>query len=209
VRRAFAFLLALVALTMSADVKAERSQLIRLLDASFKCSPERERFETESASFDVKYQYRFVAEDATMQIIVHYLAIALESPAKRFRFIEEHRIASVRFSDIEVFRSRDPAFDRTVYISCTTDRPCISTTLISEHSTPPRPEHAADDGKAQVEASQQFDSFAASFFLCDAQAAEYVRGGLSEIITLARGGEAPIGAASGHPLRRSGGRAQR
>jgi hypothetical protein len=200
-RRTLAFLLALSTLAMGPDVRADRSQLIRLLDASFKCSPERERLEAESASYDVKYQYRFFAEDAALRIVTHYLAVGLEFSAKRVRLVEQRLVARARFSDIEVFRSRDPAFDRTVYISCTTDRPCISTSLMLDRSTPTSPEHAANVEEVPVEVSRKVDSFAVSYHLCDPQVAEYIRAGLSEIVTQVQAGEGLTSTASGTALR--------
>jgi hypothetical protein len=186
VHRTLAILGALV-MTISTEALADRSQLIQLLDASFKCSRERERFDAGWASSDIKYQYRFFADDGSFRITTHYLVIAYEVPAQGYHSVEQHQVATARFADIEVFHSQDPASDTTVYISCKSEMPCISNYIVWDKSWPTaQPRAGIQTGSRQLEREQQFDGFGASYFFCDAQTAEYVRAALDAIIGMAK-----------------------
>ncbi len=176
--RTLAILGALV-LTISTEALADRSQLIQLLDASFKCSRERERFDAGWASSDTKYQYRFFADDASFRITTHYLVIAYEAQAQGYHSVEQHQVAAARFADIEVFHSQDPASDTAVYISCKSEMPCISNSIVWDKSWP---RAGIQTGSRQLEREQHFDGFGASYFFCDAQTAEYVRAALDAMI---------------------------
>jgi hypothetical protein len=187
VHRAFAFLCALAVLPAIAMAEADRAQLIELLDATFKCSREKERYDTGSASSEVKHQYRFSVEDGSLRIATHSLSIGHEVAARRSHSLEQREVATARFSDLEVFASRDPATDATVYLSCKTDKPCISHSIVSHKRTPPSTQRAADDQDAQdAEADRQFDSFAASYHLCDTQTAANARAALDKLFERAR-----------------------
>lgn len=192
-RLAVAVPLALAALPMSAAISADRSQLIQLLDLSFKCAPAKERLDARGVSSEVKYRYRFSADEAVIRIITHFLGVAHDvAEQERHHAVEQTQVATVRLSDLEVSRSWDSAFDKSVYISCTTDTPCIRNVVVLDRATLPRPgrDTTSEDEAQRAPPEPQFDSFAASYSLCDAQTAEYVRSGLGQLLALARAGRA-------------------
>jgi hypothetical protein len=102
--------------------------------------------------------------------------------------VEQTQVATVRLSDLEVSRSWDPAFDRSVYISCKTDTPCIRNVLVLDRATPPSRggDVTSEDEAQRAPPERQFDSFAASYYLCDAQTAEYARSGLGQLLALVK-----------------------
>ncbi|HWE17479.1 MAG TPA: hypothetical protein VG758_09900 [Hyphomicrobiaceae bacterium] len=183
-----AFVLSLAFLPLDVAVSADRSELIQLLDMSFKCSPGKERLEAGGGSAEVKYRYRFSADEAFVKIVTHYVGVGRELPAQEHHGVEQTQVATMRLSDLEVSRSWDSAFDKSVHISCTTDKPCITHSVVLDRSTHPIASGGAEGGEEAQQAlpERQFDSFAASYFLCDAQTAEYGRSALAQLLALAK-----------------------
>jgi hypothetical protein len=187
VHRGCALALAFVAIPGSPQPSfANPQQLAQLLDAGFKCSRERDASRDSRPLSDVKYQYRFSTDNTSLQITTRYLGVGYDGTSKRYHSVEHSQVISARFADIEVFRSQDPLRDTTIYISCDTDAPCIRNSIVSDTSSLEGPRKAVAPARPAEEGGTQFSGYAATYYLCDAETAEYVRLALRAMIAEAK-----------------------